>query len=598
MKGNKGKKFFNAERKSRLLPVILLSVILPVMVFIVAPFEIYCNNIEELMFSVEQFILIQAVYVLICAAFFFCLLFFIPRAVYRFLYPALIGILLMLFVQTNYLNAGLNSLAGDDMEGTKISTATYIVNTVVWIVVIGAVVTAFQFIKIEKWMRLGALVVTFAITATQLMNFAVISINTPDAYKTSVDRMYGKYEDKPRFLTYKDIDTVASNRNVLLFCVDRMDTVLYADPALERYQSTFERLDGFTYYSDAVSMYGYTFPSVAYMMSAIEYDHSDHVSFFKRVYNENETIQTLHENGYNVHLFSETYYDYANANDLPAYVQNSVETDKDSIKVRVRRKYKFGLNLAKMSLYRSLPFVMKGLVGQVDSDTCNGFIVYESDDLQGEKTYSYDLKNVRDEVKRSEGFTLKGEKNFSFIHVSGCHSAKYDENWKKTKKGDYVVSAKNSIEFIADYLDNMKRVSPDLYRDSTIVIMADHGKVDQRHKEFRKPMLAAMYVKPSGVINTPFRTSEAPVSAVNIWPTIFESEGIAYNTKLGTSVFTVEQEFVTNGTYPERQFIWTRRNVNKTSYDAITYKINGSARDFDNWRKDSVVHVSHPLFAN
>ena len=145
----------------------------------------------------------------------------------------------------------------------------------------------------------------------------------------------------------------------------------------------------------------------------------------------------------------------------------------------------------------------------------------------------------------------------------------------------------------------MKAVSPDLYRDSTIVIMGDHGRVFNRHANFSDAMMTAVFIKPSGAADTPLKTSSAPISHENIWPTIFESEGLEYDrTAWKPSVFTIEQEYQTNGTYPERKFIWTKRRSDLGSYDAVVYKINGSARDFKNWTIESETYYGHPLFAN
>lgn len=594
------KAFWNAERRSRLFAIVLLSVILPVTVCVVAPFEIYCNNIAEINFTAKDFLGITVPIALGVAAILFCLLFFVPQRVYRFVYPFFVGVLLMLFIQSNYLNGSLNSLGGDDMDGANPSAWTYIWNSAVWIAVIAGVVVAFQFIKIKTITQLGALIVTVAIAATQLMNFVVVSVNTEDAFSSAIDRVYGEYEEKPRFLTNKDVATVGRDKNVVVFCVDRFDSVLYAEPAMKKYPEAFTQLDGFTYYDDAISMYGNTFPSVGYMLSGIEYANDNHKNFFERVYHDNQTLSYLRELGYSVHLYGETYYDYTNANELPDYVENAVETSKDNLKTEIRKPFNFGLSVIKTSLYRSLPFALKNTVGKVNSDTCNEYISYTSEDLQGYHAFSYDLRNAYEDLKEHDGnFKIKDEKHFSFIHVSGCHTADYDENWKKTSKKDFVLSAKNSMELIGLYIKNMKKISPELYRDSTIVILGDHGKVEKRTQPFKRAMLTALFVKPAGAADTPLATSSAPVSHENLWATIFESEGIEYDTNVWKpSVFTVEKDFNATGVYPERKFIWNKRQPNLASYDCIVYKINGKAADFDNWKIESSTFYNHPLFTN
>lgn len=594
------KKLLSKERISRLPAIILLSLILPVMIYIVAPFEIFCNNLGEMHFSAWEFIGIQTIYALGLFVLLYCLLFFIPEKAYGIVYPLCVGILLMLFVQSNYLNAGLNSLAGDDV-GNKISPWTYVWNTAVWIVVLTGVVLAFRFVKAKNAMRLGALVLTVAIAASQILNFVVVSVNTAGAYDSAVERMYGEYEENPRFLTNKNLTSVGKNRNVVVFCIDRFDAVLYAEPAMKKYPELFAKLDGFTYYRDAISLYGNTFPAVGYMLSGIEYNNSgDHEEYFYQVYYENKTLTRLKNEGYAIHLYAEDYYDYTNANELPDYVNNIVETNKESLTAKVRKPFNFGLALTKMSLYRSLPFLLKRGVGGVTSSTCNEYISYVSDDLQGFRNFSCDLKRNYQDVKKADGnFTADFEKNFSFIHVTGCHNAEYDVNWKKSGKRDCVISAKNSMELVTLYLQNMKNISPELYRDSTIIILGDHGKVQNRTKKFKDAMLTALFVKPAGVDGRELTVSSAPVSHENLWATIFESEGVDYDaTAFKPSVFYVEEEFARSHEYPERKFIWNKRKPDLASYDSIVYKINGEARDFGNWKIESSTYYNHPLFAN
>lgn len=605
MENKKKKEFFSAERKSRLIAVLLVAVAFPLILLIGAPFEIYCSNISELTFTVGDFIGLQLLFAFLLALLVFCLLFFLPKVVYEYVYPLFVGLLVMLFLQSNYLNVGLTSLGGDQM-GDKISVWTYIWNTALWILVPIGFAVAYRFVKQRNISQLIALVLSVTVLFTQLVNVSVSALTTEGAFEPAIDRAYGQYADKPRFLTNKDIEKVGEDRNVVVFCVDRFDTLLYAEPAMEKYPDAFEFLnDGFTYYNDMLSRYGYTFPSVGYMMSGIEYDHSgDHSDYFNQVYNENSTLSVLQEQGYSIHLYSESYYDYSNANELPTYVENAIETDRSSLKSIVRQPWRFCWAMTKMSLYRTLPFALKGLVSGVSSETCNELILYSSDDLQGYEAYSYDLKASYNYINNHDGnFQTKGKKNFSFIHVSGCHEVDYDENWKKTTqretKENVLVSAKLSMELISKYIKNMKEVSEDLYRDSTIIILGDHGKVNDRMHDLSDPMVTALFVKPAGVTGSEMKTSSAPVAHENLWATIFESEGIAYDTDFfKPSVFTVEKEYLENGTYPVRTFSWTKRRPGMTSYDLVEYKVNGSAREFSNWTVDARVHYEHTLFTN
>jgi hypothetical protein len=200
-------------------------------------------------------------------------------------------------------------------------------------------------------------------------------------------------------------------------------------------------------------------------------------------------------------------------------------------------------------------------------------------------------------------FTTEGEKNFTFIHIAGCHTADHDANWKKNKgiktTSDYVDSAKISIDIVNLYLDEMKKISPDLYRDSTVIILGDHGKVDNRHANFKNSMLTALFVKPSGVSGTELKTSSAPVSHENLWATIFQSEGLEYDRAVfGASVFDIDALSAEEQSKHVRKFIWNKRELDLGAYACVVYEITGEARDFDNWKIVNNEYHDHPLFAN
>jgi hypothetical protein len=69
-------------------------------------------------------------------------------------------------------------------------------------------IVAYRLIKQRSTVRLVALIITIAVFATQMMNFAVSSLSTEGAYDSAIDRVYGNYAENPRFLTNKGLDTL------------------------------------------------------------------------------------------------------------------------------------------------------------------------------------------------------------------------------------------------------------------------------------------------------------------------------------------------------------------------------------------------------
>ena len=72
-KPKKAKKpYFNAERKARIVFSILASIAIPFIVFICAPLQIYCSNIEEFRFIFTDVIGQTLLFFFGCSILFFC----------------------------------------------------------------------------------------------------------------------------------------------------------------------------------------------------------------------------------------------------------------------------------------------------------------------------------------------------------------------------------------------------------------------------------------------------------------------------------------------------------------------------------------------
>ena len=128
------KPYFNEERKSRIVFAILVSIAIPFIVFIGAPLQIWCSNIEEFRFIFTDVIGQTLLFFFGCSAIFFCSLFFVPELAYKILRGIYLGLAFMLFLQSNYLNGGLHSLSGDTSQ-TVVEMAglgAVVFNTVLW----------------------------------------------------------------------------------------------------------------------------------------------------------------------------------------------------------------------------------------------------------------------------------------------------------------------------------------------------------------------------------------------------------------------------------------------------------------------------------
>lgn len=578
------KKFFSSERIGRILPIILVALGVSLMLFIVAPYEIYSTNKEEFKFVFSDFVLFSALYALALFTLISLVLFLLPRKAYLVVYAINCAFFLLLFLQTNFLNAGVNSLAADGTGELGISVFMKVLNTVIWIgLIVGFAIFAGLFKKVEITKTI-CLILSVALLSTQLINFMSVSLTSADGMSYMEQMLKEDPNYVPTFLTDKNLTTISENKNVVVFCVDRFDALEYAEPALNNDKQMFSELEGFTYFEDHVSMYGHTFPAVAYMLTAKEYGAETRKDYFSNAFSNNETLSVLDSKGYSVNVYTDSYYGYYNAFYFPEYVDNTETVSPETVGRKVRTPYQLALYMSQISFFRSFPFLLKTKLGDVATATLNGQVESYSEELEN-KEYTTDMRNIYEKVN-GEDFTTTTENVFSFIHMSGCHAVEYDDDFKPTRSKDVKIALRNSFKIINRYLKEMKRLG--VYEDATIVITGDHASPQSDYAKLRKSAMTALFVKPAGVGSGELKTSKSQVSHENLWGTIFASEGIVSGMN-SRSVFDVsETETVA------RKHIWQSFNRTYSEYTDWVYEVNGKGSNFNSWIiKEEKVHFKN-----
>lgn len=562
-----------AVRKDNLAISILVSVSLPFVIVLAVPFDIFCSNYEEFGCRLVDFIPFCFLIFLTASSLFFLVTCLLRGAAYRGVTSALVGASLMLFIQSNFMNRGIESLKGDNTYTTSVSTWALVMNAFLWV----AVIAAFAFCGIYFGKRFP-IVKSICVALSFVTLIPYISSSVSLAITT--ENLFGSnYAETPYFSTVKNLTEISSDKNVFVFCIDRFDEAFYLYSA-ENHPEYFSELEGFTHFDNHTSLYGRTYPSLVYMLSGVKYEGAPRKEFLNSVYDGAETFETLKDNGYKINVYTNSYYSYDNGRSLGTWCDNFIEADKDNYNVSSWPSLAF--LMIKIALYRCLPYSLKSAVGAIGSQDVNKYISYNID----YPTYSLDMKKIYERVKNAD-FEVTDDKVFSFIHVEGCHSARYDEEWvgqidiNTVVPSEVDVSVFHSLEIVNEYIGAMKENG--VYEDATIIITGDHGFAETDYGELESARLTALLVKPSGVGTGEISTSSSPVSHENLWGTIFESEGIEPDGEFAPSVFDVA-----GNSDSDRYFYWHKLTRSKTSYSELIYKISGDAGDFSNWSLVSV----------
>lgn len=573
-------------RKERLVPSILLSLAIPFTIFFFGPFEAICKNSEMLDFTFTDLLVPSFFISLLAAVALFLIVWNLSGRVFDIVYSILFGVGFMLYLQGNYLNLGLNAVEGDGVGVSSYSGTASVINLIIWIAVLSAVLVCMLLIRKQREiLRLAMIVAMVAVVGVQVMMFTLLSFTT-NAW-TPLNQRYDDAtaeadEYLPSILTNANLTELSSEGNVIWFVVDRFDYT-YVQKILKSEPDFFSNLDGFTMYDNHITKYARTFPSIAYMLTGIENDYSTgRIEYFENAYTNGTFLKEMKDNGYNVNVYTEKYYAYHDANEFSGVVDNLSSSDVYEVRDRM------GLwgDMTRLTLFRYLPFFAKGWVGVINTSDFNGYIEYEAN----KPLFDSGMKDVYDWMTEEDFTTYEGNKNFSFIHINGCHMPNsYYEDFSlvlnDSDKWDSDLAMRVSFQIVNYYIDQLKELG--LYEDATIIITGDHAAAISDTKDLSGSRVTALMVKPKGESGTPMTYNSAPVEQGQLLATIFESEGIVPKNDYGTSIFDVQE-----GDDVVRYYHF-QKTVSGGDDVLVVYEVVGDAKNFKNWTKIKEINVGN-----
>lgn len=578
------KKFITEERLGRIVPALLSSLTLALVVFVVAPLDIFGSNYAELDFSLKNFAFFLILGAVLTVLLFGLLMFLLPRKAYRCVFAFTLATAALFIIQQNFLNFGMNSLPGDKLPGEIPSAGEIIIDLLVWIVVYGGAFFLAIWVNIKgdkgDVIKTVSFIVSFALLASQITSPIFIVINSNSKFETNILKGSGKKE-KTTINTERGFNELAQKNNVFYFCIDRFDEE-YAEKAYASDREIFSELTGFTWYRDNVSNYGHTFPAVANMLTQKKYNADlKRAEFLDKVYKGGDTpLDKLNENGYTVDIYTVKYYAFTDARHLPQYVGNLAKATEES---NERISFALSAQLAGFSLYRAAPLVFKQFFDTGSTSDVNGIVNKKGDDGYEEWIGT----NSQAETLAKNAIVVgDSEKKFAFIHYDGMHDVLQPSN-------PFITSIlSRNIGVVNSFVKALKENG--LYKDATIIITGDHsrpvndisGVLDGSGKG--QPRRTALFVKAAGS-DEGFAVSEAPTSHEDIWATIFRSENIGYE---GSGVAV---NLLSEGQSRERIYTW--HTYATGSLDEYVYKINGKASVIGNWEEIGHTHLNKFLMS-
>lgn len=543
--------------KQRLGLAALVSAGLIFTFLIFGPLELFSASRNDMHFNLGDFIGTLLLVALVCFVVLTLVLTLLKGRVLDSLLCILTGILLASYLQTLFCNGFIGQLNGDSIPWDEYQ-GELILNVIMWLVIIGAffVVRA----RSQKLWQGATVFVCAALIGVQLVALVSISSSITAEPNASENNLV---------LSREGTLELSSEQNVIVFLLDKFDKD-YADRLLEKDPHFFDELDGFTRYADNLTLYSYTYPSIAYSLTGLRNDYvSPSNEYLPEAYSQHLFVDDLVEAGWTTKLYLCAGYDFQDKSLFEGRAANLVSTkeamsQRDPVESFITSLKLVG-KLDQLSGLRYAPSALKPAFWMSSGD-----ITKVMAEARNEYTSDY-MGDFLNDLEQTGLSTPSTDPQFIYYHLDGSHRPHYlgADGYRAAGETDDMTQTEGSFVIIYEYLRQLKELG--LYEDATIIITADHG--------VKGETLASLFYKPSGSYGTPLEVSMAPVSDDNLVPTIVEQAGIT-STAAAADGYTYEE--VTPNNTPERMVVQHYRNKKKDFVLSI-YEIEGVASNPDNW---------------
>lgn len=490
--------------------------LLAFMLLIFGPAEIFFANVAEFEFVYGEFAGYLAVAALGGALFLSLIIAQLPDKCYRIAMSVIFGISAAGYVQVMFLNRKLD-LLGLNPDGYHVDKGLAAGNLCIWLGII-LVVLLFALFRKQIWEKIVVYASVFLLAIQLVALLSLILTAREEAYVHSEGDWH---------LTGQDQYVVSANENVIVIILD-----CFSNQELLAVRETYPEYGGnlkdFTYYNNADCNYYGTFPSLAHMLSGQRVDASIYINDWTyQIWTDPDTIQfyeMLREKNYVTNVYTPDIKHLCGTNDpdiLRSSFSNMADTSRD-IDVFYKLLFK---TMAKMSCYRMAPELAKNLFYTEGSEYAD-IIGYTEDTIYHKNDEFYTaLLNT--------GLSVDGESNYFIVqHLAGMHEYAVDANCQPKERSTVQENALGCMLLVEEYVNQLKELG--VYDNSTIIITADHGDMDEPQIVF--------FIKEKGVTHDTLQETNAPIELADLRATIAEAVGAEDYSVYGHSIHEFKQD--------------------------------------------------------
>lgn len=514
-------------------------------VCVLVPTDVYLVNTNELWFTLPdilKYLLLGAVVLIVVLS---VVYFVLPNRRLKAIYTAIVlGLLLGFFLQSYVINLDYGILDGRTIKWDTLKKEA-VLNCLAWGTCIVAPLLGLQHLKEERFITMAKKIALF-LAAVQLCSAFYVAGTGGNIKLKVTDNI---------ILTTEGEFAVSSKDNIIVFVLDAFESKTFRE-IQKKNPELVKQLEGFIYYPDAESFFGYTDYSLPQMLTNKVFDNQgSYKDYLKSAWEETEFYKYLKEKDYDIRLFTFSTFLYGAEGQIDNLEKAKYVIDRSTFK-----------SFMKLSLFREMPHVLKkhfviysGILS--NPSTVSTQKAYKENDI----AYYNELKN---------GLKIVDNKNcFRFYHLKGAHKpytmSANIERLKKGEKGTLYNQAVGSLKIALEYIRQMKEKK--IYNAATFVILADHGK---GNSIVTGPLVL---VKQPDAPKVPLITKHNAISYKGLQATLLQR--YTGTDKIFGANFSKMNEKV-------REFSVIKNEQKSISF--VQYEIKGNTENKNSWKKKRI----------
>ena len=512
-------------------------------VCVLIPADVYLVNSGELWFTLRNLLK----YLIPGAAAVFAVLavlYYVLRSRQaRAMFVALVlGLLIGFWLQSYVINLDYGILDGRTIRWSSLKKEAAL-NCIAWA---ACIIAPFIFLKYQK-------AGNFLKTAKKIAVFLLI-VQVCSAFYTAgnAENKLVKVPDNI-ILTTEEQFTVSSKDNLIVFVLDAFESKTFRDIQVKN-PELIKPLNGFTYYPDATSFFGYTDYSVPQMLTnKVFTNQSSYKDFVKDAWGNTQFFKYLQSKNYDIRLL--TFSNFLNG--AEGQIDN-LEKAKYVINKSTMKSF------TKLALFREMPHILKK-----HFKIYSGVLRDPAVEHSSKVPYKENDIDFYNELKK--GLQVRNDKNcFKFYHLNGAH-VPYTMNAdiQRVEKDTVTIYEQSvgALKIVLEFIDQLKKNK--VYDNATIAILSDHGK----HNAIRTSPL--VLIKQPNASDNPLVTRNNPISFSGLHATLLKRFG-EDSSQFGTDFDQLKEK---------RRTFYIVQSKNVWDLTLVQYTVDGYTEIGTSWKK-------------